>query len=472
MKLADKILQSLRPAFSREASYKWFTVVAIAFLCGPDKGGMAGIVRAIMLNFSCYSPIEHLFRSTAFTAETLLLYWRNAVLEHAPLYRLEDGRAVIIGDGTKHAKEGLYMPGVKKHHQESGNSSKPSYIFGQLWGGIGICASAGGASHCIPLSLTIQNGLAQAFGWDGREERTESHVLQCVKAACEASMAIEGGAVGVFDSYFMSVEAVKAALAAGMALIVRAKPSYAAYEKPERNNRGRPRKKGAKVKLGEVFEAEKGSFVEKGLELYGSTEAVRMHSKILLWGKDLLQPILFVFAESSRGKIIAACTDLSMAAETVLELYGKRFSIESMFKALKQALLAFGAQFWTKALPKLNRFAKKGDPDPLEAVSDRGVQKKILRAIESTERYMAIACIAAGILQMIAMKYAQAGEKPSFRFVRTEHKKAPSVDSIAAGFKIILGLLPDNELFGTFQRLEGLRIKADEIDVLSLRDIA
>ncbi|MCL1803252.1 MAG: hypothetical protein FWG30_06360 [Eubacteriaceae bacterium] len=121
MKLADKILQSLRPAFSREKTFGWFAVIAIAFMCGPDKGGMAGIVRALTLSFGSYSSIEKFFRSTAFSAQTLLLYWRRAVCEYAPLYRLEDGRAVLISDGAKNAHEGSYMPGVKKRSQQSEN---------------------------------------------------------------------------------------------------------------------------------------------------------------------------------------------------------------------------------------------------------------------------------------------------------------------------------------------------------------
>ncbi|MCL1804071.1 MAG: transposase [Eubacteriaceae bacterium] len=480
MKFADKILQSLRPAFSREATFKWFSAIAIGFMCGPGNAGMAGIVRALALSFASYSSVERFFRSTAFCAETLLLYWRRAVLAFAPLHRIFDGRAVLISDGTKQAHEGSHMPGVKKHSQESENSSKPSYIFGHLWGGLGIAASAGGLSLCIPLSLAIHNGLAEAFRWKGCEERAESHVMQSVRALCEASQDIDGGAVGALDAYFMSLGAVKMAKESAAALIMRAKPSYVGYEKleepkaGEKRGRGRPRTKGASVKLASVFEAEKELFAKESAVLYGKEETVLVHSKTLLWGKteSEREELLFVFACTGSGQIIIACTDTGMPAVEALEIYSLRFSIESAFKSLKQANKCFGARFWTKAMPKLDRYAKKGSPDSLEAVSDPKDQAKILRAIEATERYAAIGCIAAGILQMLAMKLAESGKRPAMRFVRTAHQKAPSVESVSAGFGILLGLSPDEELYGAFSKLKGLRMKPHEFDIYCLDDIA
>jgi hypothetical protein len=37
---------------------------------------------------------------------------------------------VAVGDYTEVVKEGKYMPGVKKHHQESDSSGKGEYIYG------------------------------------------------------------------------------------------------------------------------------------------------------------------------------------------------------------------------------------------------------------------------------------------------------------------------------------------------------
>lgn len=46
----------------------------------------------------------------------------------------------MVGDGIKTPKEAKRMPGVKKLHQESDNSSKVPYIFGHHFGMLGLQA--------------------------------------------------------------------------------------------------------------------------------------------------------------------------------------------------------------------------------------------------------------------------------------------------------------------------------------------
>jgi hypothetical protein len=69
------------------------------------------------------------------------------------------------------------MPGVKRQHQESGDSSKAETVFGHLFGAIGVVASAGGQTLRILLSMGIQNGLAALAGWAGGDAgRAGSHI--------------------------------------------------------------------------------------------------------------------------------------------------------------------------------------------------------------------------------------------------------------------------------------------------------
>ena len=46
------------------------------------------------------------------------------------------------------------MPGVKKLHQESGNSSKAPYILGYLFGAVGVLMGAPGRGFCFALVLS------------------------------------------------------------------------------------------------------------------------------------------------------------------------------------------------------------------------------------------------------------------------------------------------------------------------------
>jgi hypothetical protein len=73
-------------------------------------------------------------------------------------------------------------------------------------------------------------------------------------------------------------------------------------------------------------------------------------------------------------------------------------------------------------MPKLNRFAKKGKPDPLEQVTDRKERERILGAFRATERYVMLNLIAGGLLQLLALKYSKP-EKNCFNWLRTASQK-------------------------------------------------
>ena len=77
----------------------------------------------------------HFFRSKAWGLEDILNQWMNSVRDIFPVYK-EDDMTVLVGDGVNQSKEARKMPGVKRLHQESENSSKAEYIFGHLFGGI------------------------------------------------------------------------------------------------------------------------------------------------------------------------------------------------------------------------------------------------------------------------------------------------------------------------------------------------
>jgi hypothetical protein len=52
-------------------------------------------------------------------------------------------------------------------------------------------------------------------------------------------------------------------------------------------------------------------------------------------------------------------------------LYGYRFKIGCTFREIKQVIGALGYRFWSKSMPKLNRFLKKEEVHPFEAVTNK-----------------------------------------------------------------------------------------------------
>ncbi|WP_218126147.1 transposase [Natribacillus halophilus] len=133
LKYINAILCEFRPCFTREKTYHWFVIVIMGLMLRSDHLGVTSVMRDLLLPAQRYETLMHFFRSTAWSLESLRLKWLEVVKRIAPLFRL-NGRVALVGDGMKLGKEARHMPGVKKLHQESENSSKVAYIFGPfIW---------------------------------------------------------------------------------------------------------------------------------------------------------------------------------------------------------------------------------------------------------------------------------------------------------------------------------------------------
>jgi len=344
---------------------------------------------------------------------------------------------ILIGDGVKQPKEGKKMPGVKRLHQESENSSKPEYIFGHMFGTIGVLVGNVEKLFCLPLSASLQDGDKIMRKWDNEDYEPVSHVVQIVRDAFSASVVL-GDSILLLDAYFFTTSLLKdmanQALQLGrkLSIITRAKMSAVAYYLPvPHKGRGRPRKKGEAIKLKQLFDSEKENFTQAKVWLYGKEETVEYLCKDLLWGTGLYWLMRFVLVKCGDAKLILVCTDESFTPMQILSLYGYRFKIEVTFRTLKQLLGAFGYHFWSMFTPKLKRFARKGEKDPLSEVKSEKERTHILDAFSAIERYVMMALIANGILQLLSLKYSPIVEKSCFCWLRTASAKEVSEETMS-----------------------------------------
>ena len=316
------------------------------------------------------------------------------------------------------------MPCVKRLHQESENSSKAEYIFGHMFGCIGVLVGSGEKMFCLPLSASLHDGDKLIRQWDNEEHDPVSHVVQTVRDAFSAAK-ILGDSILLLDAYYFTIPLLKeiaqqaTQLDRQLSIVTRAKMATVAYKLPLlHSGRGRPRKKGEAVKLKQLFDAEKEHFTKATVCLYGKEEAVEYLCVDLLWGQGLYQLIRFVLVKSGDAKLILACTDVSFTPLQILSLYGYRFKIEVTFRTLKQLIGAFMYRFWSMSMPKLNRFAKKGEDDPLLKVECEKERKQILSTFSATEGFVMLSLIANGILQLLSLKYSSIVGKSSFCWLR------------------------------------------------------
>jgi hypothetical protein len=103
---------------------------------------------------------------------------------------------------------------------------------------------------------------------------------------------------------------------------------------------------------------------------------------------------------------ILVSTNLNLNPETIIRLYSYRFKIECTFRELKQVIGAFSYKFWSKSMPKLNRFKRKDELDAIDKIDDKKVKERIISTLNAVEMYIMCSCIAMGLLQIIALSFS------------------------------------------------------------------
>ena len=164
-------------------------------------------------------------------------------------------------------------------------------------------------------------------------------------------------------------------------------------------------KHGAAVKLRDCFLSRKKEFREATLLIYGKKTVVTYLELDLLWGQSLYQPLRFVLVQQHGIHSILVSTDRSLSGEQIILLYSKRFKIESCFRERKQVLGLFRSHFWTKSMPRRNRFQKKEEDDPLKFVQSKKQRKRILLTVKATEGFVLYMSITMGLLQILSLHY-------------------------------------------------------------------
>jgi hypothetical protein len=423
--------EQFKVIFSRKSTFCWFVVILTGLMVRSDHLGITSIVRELSLTERAYPAMLHFFRSEGWQIESIRFIWIR-IVSRTPVLIKESERFILIGDGVKQAKEGRKMPGVKKLHQESDNSSKGEYIHGHLFGGLGILAGNGVKYYSILLSVRLHEGIAALQKWrKGDDYEEESHVVKMIRDAARV-VKILGESILLLDRLYLTIPMLTALVQTpGLCVVTMAKSNAVAYYPPgPYKGRGAKPKKGAKVRIADFFSSAK--FTATQMNLYGNEKEVRYFCIDLLWGKGLYQPLRFVLTVIDGVKAILVSTDLTLTPEQITSLYCRRFKIECSFRELKQVVAGFSYHFWSKAMPKLKKF-KSNDVNQtnLENVTNPNHRKLICSTVKAIECFVQISVIALGLLQLIGLTFHKTINQAGGRFMRTVSNKTPSERTVA-----------------------------------------
>ena len=408
-----------------------FVVIILGFMTWREQIGVSSFVRELLIYPRHYESMLHFFRSNAWNLSTLWKWWIQVVLSSGVIYHV-CGMPVLVGDGTMKNKFGLKMPCVKRLSQESGNAARHTF-FGHMFGAIGVLAGNTNKLFCIPLSVLIHGGDYQIKQWADIEAADESHVVRTIRDAFRTAEALKNRAIILLDRYYLTKPALFALLeetqrvgSQMLSIVTRAKLNFTAYTQPIPNPRGRPRKKGAAVKLNDIIQLFGHKFIKETVVLYGKEEKISYYSIDLLWGQQLYQELRFVIiCGIGVDPTILVSTDLRLSPVQIMQLYGYRFKIECCFRELKHSIAGFSYRFWSRAMQKLDRYAKSGT-DPLAKVTNENDKKLISSTFDAIQGFVMLGCIAQGLLQIGALRFYESINASPIRWLRTRTNIVPS----------------------------------------------
>ena len=451
----NKIITSLWECFSTDNTFHWFVIAVIGIMLRSDTLGVSSIIRELSIRPELYQNLLNFFHSPAWDPSNLAQKWLS-VVHGTGMVVHEDDKPILIGDGVKQNKESSRMPCVKRMRQESEDTSKPEHIIGHMFGALGILIGNGMKNLCLPISMTIQDGCRPILEWLDSEFKEDSHVQRLVREACKAAITLRKSCYLLMDRAFLSVPALEViaeetrnAMKNGLirppvTLITKAKSNAVAFETPKpkyddagniKRGRGRPRIKGDKVTLYDLFERRKNEFITTELEMYGKLETVKYLCVDLLWGDGLYQPLRFVLTTVVGTDIIKSIlisTDITLEPLKIIKLYCRRFSIESCFRVFKQFICGFGYHFWSRLVPPLKKnMSAQVAVERLANVSTDVARSAIIRTYNAIEGFVMISCIALGLLQLTALIFSEEINNSRPRWLRTFSKAAPSEETTA-----------------------------------------
>ena len=386
----SKGFSALRGAFSRTSTFLWAAILCAGMATRTDLRGISSVVNALGLKSTAYYSLLRVCHSGALDLDRLRELWVNLCLKlFSPI--CVDGYMVLLADGIKIAKEGKKMPAVKLMHQESQNNSKAEYIMGHFLQAVSLVVTSPlGKIAAIPIVARIHDGLV----YSNLNQQTVVNRLAGLveKITNDANMP----AIIVADAYYSVKSMISEMACIGCILVSRVKHNCAAHypARQEKNRkRGRPRKKGAKVKLKSFFHK-----FDKIATTYGD---YRYYCINLYW-ESAHGLVRFVLVEhKTKGRAIYLTTKLDLDPTTVIEIYATRWLIETGFKQAISVIGTFAYHFWMKEMDPIRRGITK---QYLHRKPDE-YRSQVCRKLKAFHAHIAFGCIVQGLALHLSLNF-------------------------------------------------------------------
>jgi hypothetical protein len=389
------LVNSFKPACSRQQTFFWFIVILIGFSLQSDFLGVTSLARGAGLLPNYYTCLLHFFDSDAVDLSHLRRAWITIIFSRFTSLVKINGRYVIVGDGIKIGKEGKKMPGVKWLHQESDSNSKAEYIMGHSIQVLAILAQGLASCFAIPLTGEIHEGIRYHY----KDNRT---LLDKIFSLL-ISLDLPEKFYFMGDKYYCSGPLMKKLVASGSHMMTMMKKNAVAYypcAPVKRKGRGRPPKYGHRVKLFDLFQSD---LIFTKAPLPNHPKLMMEYCVLKLFWKPTGELAQFVLVKHpTRGNNIAMSTDLTLPSLDLISAYSLRFKIEVAFKQAVHQIGTFMYRFWLKVMRPKPR--KSGDQQLQFAPAY--FKEKVIRKLNAYQLFIQLGLIAQGLMQYLSIYHS------------------------------------------------------------------
>lgn len=240
----------------------------------------------------------------------------------------------LVIDDTLTLRASKKAPGSQIHHQHGNKPNLAGFVRGQCWVTLAMITRR---TDKQPIALPVLSRLIPSAGNTGKLIaantliRSVYHLFQGLKVRV------------LVDSWYMRRRFIESMQQRSFDVIGQVRIDTRLYDEPaprRQGQRGRPRKYGDKYTPKRIAHLRRTIAT---LKLYGKEQVVRYRSKLVkvrfLDGQ--LVRVVWCEFKSDNGNWKSTCllmsTDSTLTPVQVIESYGLRWSIESMFNQLKQA---------------------------------------------------------------------------------------------------------------------------------------
>lgn len=402
------IIKKFRSCFSRQQTFLWFVVCAMAFSVRQDLIGVTSFIRGLGLDELYYDRLLDFFHSKAIKIDSLAKVWFNLLLESGLGHKV-NGRLIIISDGVKAAKEGHKMPAVKSLHQESQSNSKAEYIMGHSFQALSLLTTSFGYFFATPIISQIHEGVVES----NRDQRT----LLDKMIMMLNSLAVLRPFYLVCDAYYASRKIILPLLKVGQHLVSRVRINAVAYLPSQlvKRGKGRPKLYGAKIRLRDIL-ADTKKMIHATGTLYDEIESKFLYCSMDLIWRPVGQAVRFVFVvHPTRGSAIFMSTDLLLDPIEIIKIYSLRFKIEVSFKQAMRTLGVYSYHFWMRAMDRI----KKCSGDQYLHRKTKKYRDQVKRKLHAYHAHIQIGLIVQGVMQILSMTTHQLVWKYFGSWIRT-----------------------------------------------------